>query len=71
MTNKEWMATLSPEEWIKTVDWLFRKYGKCFNDTVPAVIEWLESERVESDTNEYKPNFCPNCGQALLWESEE
>ncbi len=20
---------------------------------------------------EYKPDFCPNCGQALLWESEE
>ena len=20
---------------------------------------------------EHKPNFCPNCGQALLWESEE
>jgi len=19
---------------------------------------------------EHKPNFCPNCGQALLWESE-
>jgi hypothetical protein len=20
---------------------------------------------------EHKPDFCPNCGQALLWESEE
>ena len=20
---------------------------------------------------EHKPSFCPNCGQALLWESEE
>ena len=42
MTNKEWLATLSPEEWYKTVHWLFHEYGKRYTDTYSAIIAWLE-----------------------------
>jgi hypothetical protein len=45
MTNKEWLATLPPDEWWETVhEWLFHKYGKQWTDSRLAVIEWLEKE---------------------------
>lgn len=47
MNNKEWLATLGRSAntyryWL-VLDWLMHKYGKCFNDTPSAVIEWLDS----------------------------
>ena len=47
MTNKEWLATLSPNEWYKKVHWLFHEYGKRYTDTYLAVIEWLEEEHID------------------------
>ena len=51
MTNQQWLATISPEEWLRIIDWLYHEYGKSFTDSETAIKEWLESERVESDTN--------------------
>lgn len=45
MTNKEWLATLSPETWWDVVyEWLFHNYGKRWTDTRHAIIDWLEKE---------------------------
>lgn len=44
MTNKEHLATLTPNEWMWRVDWLFHQYGKAFTDTWPAIMDWLEKE---------------------------
>ena len=41
MTNKEWLATLSAEDWFSTVYWLFHVYGKRYGDTYLAVLSWL------------------------------
>ena len=45
MTNKEWLASLSAEqfydEWIKVI----KSYGIWYNNTRLAMIEWLEEER--------------------------
>lgn len=47
MTNKDWLATLSPEKWWETVEWLFHDYGRCYTDTRIVVIEWLNKEHKE------------------------
>lgn len=41
MTNKEWLATLSAEDWYSTVHWLFHVYGKRYTDTYSAILSWL------------------------------
>lgn len=41
MTNKEWLSTLSAEDWYSTVYWLFYVYGKRYTDTYSAVLSWL------------------------------
>lgn len=47
MTNKEWLATVSAQEWYLAVHWLFHEYGKRFDDTYLAVIAWLEEKHIE------------------------
>lgn len=47
MTNKEWLATLSPDEWYMKVHWLFHEYGKCYDNSYLAIIEWLEEEHID------------------------
>ena len=42
MTNKEWLATISDEEWYAKIWWLFHIYGKRYDNTYAAVIEWLK-----------------------------
>lgn len=44
MTNKEWLATLTAEEWYNKVDWLFHDYGKRYDNTWLAILAWLEEE---------------------------
>lgn len=44
MTNKEHLSTLDAESWWKRVDWLYHIYGKSFNNTRLAVIEWVDKE---------------------------
>lgn len=46
-SNQQWLSTLSPDEWVKTVDWLFHAYGKNYTNTNIAVEEWLEKEHEE------------------------
>lgn len=58
MTNKEWLATLSPDRWYVAVHWLFHDYGKRYTDTYTAVVEWLDE------------NFDPECIPAALKERE-
>ena len=43
-SNQQWLSTLSQDEWVRTVDWLFHTYGKDFTNTNIAVAEWLEKE---------------------------
>ena len=44
MTNKEWMATLTAEEFYDMMVWLTRVYSKQFTDSRLAIIEWLDKE---------------------------
>ena len=44
MTNKEWLATLSPQEWYLQIQWLFHVYGKRYTDSYLAITEWLEEK---------------------------
>lgn len=45
MTNKEWLATLSAEEWWNTVyEWLFHVFSKQWTDSRMAIMDWLEKE---------------------------
>ena len=41
-SNQQWLSTLSPDEWVSTVDWLFHEYAKGFADANTAVEEWLK-----------------------------
>ena len=45
MTNQEWLATISPDEWMKTIDWLFHDYGKRWNNSYLAIKDWLTEEK--------------------------
>ena len=47
MTNKEWLVTLSPQEWYMAVHWLFNNYGRRYDNTYLAIIAWLEDEHIE------------------------
>ena len=44
MTNKEWLSSLTAEEWYMEVHWLFHEYGKRYDNTYLAIIEWLKEE---------------------------
>lgn len=44
MTNKEWLATLPAQEWYLAVHWLFHEYGKRYDNTYLAIIEWLDEK---------------------------
>lgn len=63
MTNKEHLATLSSDEWVQRVEWLYHIYGKGFTQTLLAVKDWLDKE--------YKPvkpyhGVCPVCYLILV-----
>lgn len=47
MTNKEYLSTLSNEDWHMLVDWLFHKYALRFTNSRIAIIEWLDKEHNE------------------------
>lgn len=52
MTNKEYLSTLSAEEWFIKIGWLFKVYGKSYTDSHIAIIEWLNKEHEEEQMNE-------------------
>lgn len=47
MTNKEYLSTLSTEDWFMLVDWLFHRYGLWYTHSRIAIIEWLDKEHSE------------------------
>ena len=47
MTNQQWLATISPDEWYSVIDWLFHVYGKQYADSYKAITLWLEKDRQE------------------------
>ena len=44
MTNKEWMVTLTAEEFYDMMKWLTHVYSKQFTDSRLAIIKWLDKE---------------------------
>ena len=42
MTNKEWMATLTVEQFYDEMLWLIRDFGFRFNNTRLGIIDWLD-----------------------------
>lgn len=49
MSNKEWLATLTAEEWWETIHRIFYDYGRRWTDTRLAVLDWLEEEHREEN----------------------
>lgn len=50
MTNKEWLATVDSQKWYSVVHcWLFHEYGKRFDNTYLAVLEWLDKKHTIQD----------------------
>ena len=47
ITNQEAMSRLTPEEFYRKMYWLMFNYGRQFNSTELAVIEWLKQEAKE------------------------
>lgn len=54
MTNKEWMSTLSAEQFYDKMIWLIQDYGMRFNNTRLAINIWLDEphEEVSEENNE-------------------
>lgn len=42
MTNKEWMSTLTAEQFYDKMMWLVRVFGFRFTNTRLGIIEWLD-----------------------------
>lgn len=45
LTNKEWLATLTPDQWWLEMDWLFHKYSKRYDNSYITIVEWLSTPR--------------------------
>lgn len=63
MTNKEWMATLTAEQFYDEMMWLIRDYGFRFNNTRLGIIDWLDQpyrseakQMVFNDQRDYSPD---------------
>lgn len=54
ITNKEWLSTLSAEEWWDKVQWLLNEYGMRWDNTRLGVIGWLEEEHENAEENNIK-----------------
>lgn len=46
-TNKDKLIDLPSEDFYDKIVWLFQEYGKSFQDSRAAIIEWLNSEAAE------------------------
>ena len=70
MTNKEQLATLSSQEWVQRVDWLYHGYGRNYTHTNLAVRDWLDQEYqpVYPEVSNTIPSYeyCPICNQAFI-----
>ena len=63
MSNKEWMATLTAEQFYDVMEWLMQNYGRRYSHTQLAVIAWLdEPHKFADELGYYSPphNEKPN-----------
>ena len=63
MTNKEWMATLTAEQFYDEMMWLVRDFGFQFNNSRLGIIDWLDQpyrpeakQMVFNDQRGYSPD---------------
>lgn len=42
--NQVMLGLTTPEEFVRKIDWLYHEYGKRFNNSEPAIIEWLRQK---------------------------
>ena len=49
MTNKEWMATLTAEQFYDVMWWLFHEYAFRFTHSQMAIVEWLDAEHKSAE----------------------
>lgn len=61
MTNQQWLAVISPDEWLRVIDWLYHEYGKGFADSETAIKEWLCDSRTDEEMIDYKKAFEVAC----------
>lgn len=71
MTNKEHLATLPSNEWVLRVDWLYHSFGKSYNDSFAAIMDWLEKEYKpvkpsRSNLPDERWYYCPVCYTATI-----
>ena len=71
MTNKEWMATLTAEEFYDMMKWLTHLYSKQFTDSRFAIIEWLnkEHEHNKKESCGYCKHLYYNCDGSVSCDS--
>jgi len=67
MTNREKLCELSAEAFLDKIKWLIFTYGKQFDNSDMAIIEWLNSGAVEFDC-ETQAWFDQNPGAATTVE---
>lgn len=46
MTNKEWMATLTAEEWYDVMIWLMHEYAPRWTHSRISIITWLDEKHL-------------------------
>ena len=63
MTNKEWMSTLTAEQFYDEMMWLVRDFGFQFNNSRLGIIDWLDQpyrpeakQMVFNDQRDYSPD---------------
>lgn len=67
MTNKEWMSTLTAEQFYDEMMWLVRVFGFRFNNTRLGIIDWLDEPHEAEPTQ----NKTSNALNALEQENKE
>ena len=70
MTNKEHLATLSAEEWVQRVEWLYHIFGRGYTQSLLAIKNWLNCEYTKvkpMQSNTFPPYYvCPVCYLNLI-----
>ena len=49
-TNQQMLATISAEEFYDKIMWLLHDYGKRYSNSRIAIVEWLDSEVEDEQT---------------------
>ena len=46
MTNKEWMGTLTAEQWYDVMMWLTHEYASRWTHSRIAIVDWLNQDHM-------------------------